>query len=332
MYKSFRFKLTILAAACVMSVSTFTTIARAQSAVPLQPARADAHAMHAMLLDATYAGSRVVVVGTSGYIVLSDDNGSTYRQAKKVPVDFTLTSVSFIDDRQGWACGHGGTILHTEDGGETWSVQRTDTSVDQPLFAIHFTDALHGWAAGLWSLLLHTTDGGKTWDQIKLPVAEGQKRADLNLLSIFTGGDKVLYLTAEQGTVYRSADDGQHWDVLPTGSKASMWRGVATADGAIVVGGLGGKLLRSVDGGVHWDVLVSPTTGSITGLRADGQKIVASSLSGALLVSEDGGQRWREMAAARLPLTALVLAGGRAERPLVYSKEGPAKLEPRSGR
>ena len=35
-----------------------------------------------LLVDATHQGSRVVAVGDRGYIVLSDDNGKTWRRAK----------------------------------------------------------------------------------------------------------------------------------------------------------------------------------------------------------------------------------------------------------
>ncbi|MFX5476842.1 YCF48-related protein, partial [Acinetobacter baumannii] len=81
---------------------------------------------------------------------------------------------SFAGTEQGWAAGHGGVILHTADGGKTWALQRSDTSVDQPLFSIWFANANEGWAAGLWSLLLQTRDGGKSWQQVKLPTAPGQ--------------------------------------------------------------------------------------------------------------------------------------------------------------
>ncbi len=301
--------------------------AQAGAPLTLSPARADAHALHNMMLGAARAGSRIVAVGAYGYIILSDDGGASYRQADKVPVDTTLTSVSFADAEQGWAAGHGGVILHTADGGKSWALQRSDTSVDQPLFSIWFANANEGWAAGLWSLLLHTRDGGKSWQQVKLPTAPGQQRGDLNLLHIFPGRDGALFVSAEQGVLYRSHDGGQHWEALATGSKASLWSGVVTASGAVVVGGLGGKLLRSEDGGQHWQSLASPTSGSITALRSEGNQVMASSLSGALLVSEDDGRQWRIKAVARDALTTLELQDGRAERPLAYGKGGQAKLE-----
>lgn len=306
--------------------------AAAQSAapIPVAAARSDAHALHNMMLGATRAGSRIVAVGAYGYIILSDDGGASYRQADQVPVDFTLTSVSFVDAQQGWAAGHGGSILHTSDGGRHWQLQRSDTTVDQPLFSIWFANAREGWAAGLWSLLLHTRDGGQHWEQVRLPTAPGQKRGDLNLLHIFPGAHGALYVAAEQGVLYRSTDGGQQWEGIATGTRASLWSGVSTASGTLVVAGLGGKILRSEDGGLHWQNVTAPTSGSITALRSAGNQIVGSSLSGALIVSDDDGRSWRTAAMARDPLTTLELQDGRAERPLAYGKGGQARLEART--
>ncbi len=78
-----------------------------------------------LLLAATRAGSRLVAVGEFGHVALSDDDGKTWRQAKVVPTQSTLTSIVFVDDKTGFAAGHDKTILTTADGGETWSVQYT---------------------------------------------------------------------------------------------------------------------------------------------------------------------------------------------------------------
>ena len=66
------------------------------------------------------AGSSIVAVGEYGNVVLSDDDGKTWRQAKSVPTQVTFTAVAFVDDKNGWAVGHDTVILHTSDAGETW--------------------------------------------------------------------------------------------------------------------------------------------------------------------------------------------------------------------
>lgn len=123
-------------------------------AAPLQavPAVQAGNATQATMLAAGWAGERVVAVGDHGIVLLSDDQGRQWRQARSVPLSTPLTGVSFVDARHGWAVGHWGAILSTADGGESWQVQRLSSEEDRPLFAVHFFDARQGVAVGLWSL------------------------------------------------------------------------------------------------------------------------------------------------------------------------------------
>ncbi len=223
------------------------------------PAHRWAAPTHMMLMGATRAGSRIVAVGEHGLILLSDDDGHTFRQARSVPVSATLSAVTFTDARHGWAVGQWGVILATNDGGETWEKQRIDLSVDQPLFSVIFTGARDGIAIGLWSLMLMTHDGGKTWTRTTLPKPPGSRKADRNLYHIFSDRLGALYIVSEQGMVLKSTDGGVNWSYQATGGKGTLWTGVALPDGRIVVGGLLGSLYQSSDGGATWAALNAGT-------------------------------------------------------------------------
>ena len=84
---------------------------------PALPAPA---AVHSLLLDVARAGERLVAVGERGHVLLSDDAGRSWRQARTVPSRTMLTAVAFVDASHGWAVGHDEIILCTADGGETW--------------------------------------------------------------------------------------------------------------------------------------------------------------------------------------------------------------------
>lgn len=300
----------------------------ANKAPRLQPATQVAHAGTAPLLGAARAGDRLVAVGDHGVVMLSDDGGQTWRQARSVPVDSTLTSVSFVDARQGWAAGHWGVILHTEDGGESWAVQRSATTEDRPLFALHMFDARRGVAVGLWSLVLVTDDGGKSWSPVTLDPPEGARKADLNLLGLFATGHGVLYATAEKGMLLRSSDQGRHWSYLSTGYQGSFWSGVALADGTLLAAGLRGSLYRSTDEGRHWGRIDSHSGSSITQLLAvpgnGGAQVVGVGLDGLRLQSQDGGASFQaEVRPDHLGLTAAVVnAQGRL---VLLSRQGLVK-------
>lgn len=79
-------------------------------AAPLQavPAVQAGNATQATMLAAGWAGERVVAVGDHGVVLLSDDQGRQWRQARSVPLSTPLTGVSFVDARHGWAVGHWG--------------------------------------------------------------------------------------------------------------------------------------------------------------------------------------------------------------------------------
>ena len=276
--------------------------------------------VRSVMLDVARAGTRIVAVGERGHVLLSDDDGATFRQAAGVPLDLTLTSVSFVDAKQGWAAGHGGVILHTGDGGEHWDIQHRDTAADQPLFSVYFRDREHGWASGLWSLLLATSDGGKTWTRVPLAAPAGQKRADLNLLQVFEGSDRRLFISAEQGTVLSSTDGGATWSYLSTGGAASLWAGTAGEGATNIVAGLRGKIFRSVDGGASWQPVATPVEASITHLAREGATLWASTVSGAVLRSTDDGRHWQVAQRYPSPVTAMLPLGG--GRLLAFSKQG----------
>ncbi len=64
-----------------------------------------------------------------------------------------------MDADTGTAVGAEGTILHTTDGGATWTLQSSGTTV--PLSGVTFVDANTGWAVGEGGTILHTTTGGE---------------------------------------------------------------------------------------------------------------------------------------------------------------------------
>jgi photosystem II stability/assembly factor-like uncharacterized protein len=282
-------------------------------------------AKDSQLLDATHAGKRIVAVGDYGTVLLSDDDGRTYRQARSVPVDSTLTSVTFSDAQNGWAVGHWGVIIHTVDGGETWSVQRTDASVDQPIFSVYFSSEKSGWAVGLWSLMLHTEDGGASWHVKNAPPPPGTKKADRNFYSIFADKKGAIYVTCEQGLVMRSMDGGETWTYAETGYKGSLWTGSGLESGAILVGGLRGTIYRSDDQGATWRQASTPYKASITGFAQDSNgKVTATSLDGIVLESDSDGERFSgRQRRDGASLTAVVESS--SGRPLLFSTSGVVK-------
>lgn len=93
-------------------------------------------------------------------LILKTTNGGMDWDTINAPANtYYLRALDFVGDK-GWAVGRFGTIIHTDDGGNTWSFQ-TNPAVNT-LFDVDFSDTLHGLASGD-GIILRTTDGGQNW-------------------------------------------------------------------------------------------------------------------------------------------------------------------------
>ena len=126
-----------------------------------------------------------------------------------------MEGISFINTFEGWGVGNGGflqgEIIHTTDGGMTWSYQVQDSMF--PLRRVAMVDGTHGWAVGaagtIWkyygTLMLGdlNLDGQITETDIVLvlnkvfldaPVPAPTEAGDVNCDNLFTAADVVLLL------------------------------------------------------------------------------------------------------------------------------------------
>ncbi len=281
-----------------------------------EPARL---ASRALLLDAAAAGDRLVAVGERGIILVSTDRGASWKQAR-VPTRTLLTGVFMHDAKLGWAVGHDETILRTHDGGGTWELLHSDPAAEKPLLDIWFRDIDHGFAVGAYGDFLRTDDGGDTWHRQTI------SQDDFHLNQIAAAGDGTLYIAAEAGHFYRSADGGATWTALPTPYDGSFFGVLPTADGGVLIFGLRGKLFRSADRGTTWTGVATGTEATLmTGLELAPGQIVVAGLAGAVLVSEDSGRTFEGHSRAdRLGGVALAALDGRV---WLFGEDGPHALE-----
>ena len=319
------------AAVAGLILATSACCAMAQDAKPVPAPKQTAAVKLAnavpdgLILGAARAGKRMVTVGDRGVILLSDDQAKTWRQALEVPTRATLTAVFAVDEKNLWAVGHWGVILKSVDGGEHWSLNHSDLERDQPIFTVWFADAQHGVAAGLFSLLMVTDDAGQTWTNVKLPVASDKVKSDLNLFQLFSAKTGDVWLAAEQGMVYHSADRGHSWDVVATGNIGTFWSGLVLADGSLLVGGLEGKMFRSTDHGKSWTQIANELKSSVTDLvQLPTGEVLALALDGISGVSKDSGEHFelRPVLDSRSFTAAVV---NDKNQPVLFTEHGMVK-------
>lgn len=240
------------------------------------PAILSAKAAHSQLLDVARAGTRLVAVGERGHIVVSDDEGASWRQVA-APTRALLTAVWFSGDRNGWAVGHDSTILRTADGGLSWTLQshalfdqaavdaeldaQLDSGSDQadvegesrvaskaqrigaPLMDVWFDAAgRHGFVVGAYGLLQESHDGGISWHDRSdsLGNADGWH---INAIAATPRNPDALILVGEKGAAFRSTDGGNTFSRFAAPMESSLFGAIPVAD-ATYAFGLQGRLYR----------------------------------------------------------------------------------------
>jgi photosystem II stability/assembly factor-like uncharacterized protein len=310
------------------------------------PAEIAPLAPQSLLLDLAMAGRRFVAVGERGHVLLSDDQGATWRQAKSVPTRAMLTAVFFVDSDYGWAVGHDETILNTMDGGETWIRSHFAPEAQQPLLDLWFANRVSGIAVGAYGSYFTTNDGGRTWSGARFAPAreatpppeagtdafeEGPPDYHLNRI---VGVGNRLYIAAEGGQLYRSDDRGANWRALPSPYEGSFFGLVPIRGEGLLAFGLRGRLFKSADAGQTWHQIESHTTAMLTdGIVINDLRVVIAGLAGVLLVSGDAGETFRltqqddrkgMSAVLPGPTGAVVVAGEGGVRTLRFDQESPA--------
>ncbi len=239
-------------------------------------------AMHGLLVGITRAGDRLVAVGTAGAILLSDDNGASWRAAK-TPTDELLTGVLFPAPREGWAIGQDETVLHTTDGGETWTQQHLAATSDQALFSIAAVTPPHLIATGAYDLILETQDG-TTWQDSKIPDLDD----DYHLNCAVARGDDVL-VTGESGHAF--VRHASAWSALKLPYDGSQFACLLGRDGSFYSFGLRGSAYRIQPGSTNWakiDLGGQQSTFGAT-MLADGRMVLVGANGSVRLLDPNSG-------------------------------------------
>jgi len=259
---------------------------------PIEWAEIEPLAPKSLLLALAAAGTRLVSVGERGHVVLSDDEGRTWRQAAQVPTRVLLTGVCFADEQHGIAVGHDETIVVTSDGGARWTLAHQAPEALKPLLDVWCGPGGRAIAVGAYMDYLTSDDYGSTWRPRKFEPAALARAAgeplDYHLNRIAALGTR-FYIAAEGGHLYRSDDDAASWIELPSPYTGSFFGVLPLTREAVLAFGLRGHLYRSDDAGLHWREAPSGTLALLSGAASYPGGLVVVGLSGAVLVSRDGG-------------------------------------------
>ncbi|RUO73071.1 WD40/YVTN/BNR-like repeat-containing protein [Idiomarina ramblicola] len=249
-----------------------------------------------VLIEVTTVGPRLIAVGAHGNILWNED--SDWQQAE-VDTSVLLTSVAFADEQNGWATGHHGVIINTNDGGKTWKRQLDgfelmgleksyfEARIEKLSAEIESTDGEEAIAELEWQL----EEAQFQISNIEVAEEEGPSKPFLDL---YVKDSNTVWAIGAYGTFLKTENGGDSWQVIsgqlenPGGYHLNTIFG--RGDDLYIVGE-SGLAFASYDGGSTWQTLNSPYRGSLFGghLDANGDVWVYG-LRGNAYVSEDKGQ------------------------------------------
>lgn len=196
------------------------------------------------------------------------DGGRTWEIKSVETKGFNLQALSFPDARNGWAVGDYGLMIHTSDGGQSWTRVKAPSRVN--LNAVQFVSDEVGYAAG---------SSGLYRDNRK-------EKADFDLV------------------ILRTSDGGQSWSTSyeyhRTGDlleiERTVWQ-LATFSETVAIAVINGNsLLRTGDAGLTWQTVMSTNAGGIAGVAFSIDGTAWTVGERGFYVSKDQGKTWQTFA------------------------------------
>jgi photosystem II stability/assembly factor-like uncharacterized protein len=232
-------------------------------------------------------------------------------QPKPPAAGHRLLDICMVEGtNRGWAVGRQGVILHTADGGRSWTAQESGTTAD--FQRVRFIDERRGWVVGGrvrmgetnetmrhdqrggFGYILHTEDGGKTWETQY--AEQGRYLFGLHMLDNRRG-----WAVGERGIIVRTTDGGAHWQATANSGTIRWLYDIVFLDserGFIV--GETQTVLATKDGGKLWRKIEAPADRDFYGFlphyrsvtfRGERGWIVGQ--NGTILATGDSGRSWK---------------------------------------
>lgn len=258
------------------------------------PAVASVDPLGGVMLDLTRAGERLVAVGAYGTILYSDDSGASWRQAR-VPVQVSLTGVSFPTPEQGWAVGHDAVILHSNDAGESWHRQLDGRETG--------SISLAAAQSRMAELEAQADPDMMAMDRADMAVMEAEREQEVGPNRPFLD---VWFRDAQYGIAlgafnyyFVTEDGGQSWQdrslALPNPDGLHLYSIHAIDTDTLMIVGEFGLVLRSTDGGTSWQALDLGYEGTLFTVSGTNGHAWIAGLRGNAFYSADAGDNWRHI-------------------------------------
>ena len=241
------------------------------------------------------------------FLLLSSTSTYAVEYSMQLPKAATsmLLDIAAAGDRL-VAVGERGHIVHSDDGGESWTQAEVPTTV--MLTRVFFYDDKLGWAVGHDGNVMHSRDGGLHWELQRDGVADqvqiNEDRAGRAVRQVEALREQLRSASEEEQDVLAEALEEAEWAMdtaretldEPVYAPPLMDVWFATPEQGWASGGYG-VLLHTANGGRDWadwsHKVDNPDELHLNGVAGgpDGQLYLASEW-GTVFVSGNGGEAW----------------------------------------
>ncbi|MBI3193512.1 MAG: hypothetical protein HYZ34_03470 [Ignavibacteriae bacterium] len=184
------------------------------------------------------------------------------------PTNHDINWYNSTNPASGWVAGDGGTVLWTNESGDSWTKYTTDTVPKFNKIAYYNKDTL--FAVGNQGKIYKSTDKGQSWFTIYSKPEYGNFQS-IWVLNFYSGipNPKVLWVSGDSGTVLRSINRGTSWTKitslsLPTKPIITDIFGINTTFLTVCGDTI---ILRSENIGTHWTKQSTPRQEKYNAIR-----------------------------------------------------------------
>lgn len=229
-----------------------------------------------------------IIISSSNKIVSSYDGGKNWESYDII--GYSVNKTFFVNSKIGHAACNSGKILKTIDGGLNWYVTESVSYFPSDFFTIYFINSKVGFASREHNDILKTTDGGESWVEIT-------NTSDA-IYSFYFFDELNGYISGEYGVIFKTTDGGTSWE----------WAGFQSGriDGTTIYAvhfidnnigfavGLRGRILKTIDGGNSW-VQYAPIYNDIRQLDFVSSDISYALVGNTFYKSINGGYKWSDL-------------------------------------
>lgn len=210
-----------------------------------------------------------------------------------------INDLARLDDRV-IAVGERGTIIVSDDLGDTWRATHGDDQLPVTLTGISPLGGDTLLAVGHDAVLMRSDDAGDSWDVLMQDQELGEP-----LLGVWSADGEKIFAFGSFGKFFSSSDRGQSWQERELDIHGEHLNDM-DGDGQrlqLMVGEMG-LVLRSQDEGENWERIEPFYRGSLFGVAYLGDAVwVTYGMRGHVFVSRDDGLNWSQVELPhRLPL------------------------------